>query len=123
MPLAQLVCLQKCYKRMGWALYLQLLLTTHHGQSLKLVLFTKYENKEQRIIPAFIKTIAEERNSAGRDFESLSGFSSYLNLRSAAPDEIQEAGQRPAVIEISRVSLSGKSPYLTGLVRRKFPNT
>lgn len=60
---------------MDWAVYLQLLLTTHRGQSLKLVLIPKSESKEQRIIPAFVKTIAEEGNSAGRDFENLSGFS------------------------------------------------
>lgn len=81
MPLAHLVCLQKLYKRMGWAVHLQLLLTTHHGQSLKVVLFTKSENRERRIIMAvFVETIAEEGNSAGRDFESLSEFSLYLNL-------------------------------------------
>lgn len=44
------------------------------------VLFTKSGNKEQRIIRALVKTVEEEGNSAGRDFESLSGFSSYLNL-------------------------------------------
>lgn len=79
------------------------------------VLFTKSEHKEQRIIPALIKTVEEEGNIAGRDFESLSGFSSYLNLWSAAPDIMQEDGQRPAVLGISE-SLSGNSLYLTGLV-------
>ena len=75
---------------MGRATYLQLLLTTHHGQSLQLAFRAKYENKEQRIIPALVRTIAEEEHSAGRDFERLSRSSSYLILRSAVPAVLKE---------------------------------
>lgn len=63
---------------------------TRHGQSLKLAFRAKSENREQRIIPALVTAIAEEENSAARDFEKLSGSSSYLSLRSAVATVLQE---------------------------------
>lgn len=60
--------------------------TTHDGQSLTVAFRAKSENKEQRIIPALVTTIAEEENSAGRDLERLSRSSSYLSLGSAVLD-------------------------------------
>lgn len=101
MLLGHVVYLQKGCKRMGRATCLQPLPTTHHGQSLKLVFSEKTENKELRIIPALVKTIAEEENSAGRDSERLSRSSSYLSIRSAVPAVLQEDVYRPAVMEIS----------------------
>lgn len=64
--------------------------TTHDGQSLTVVFRAKSENKEQRIIPALVTTIAEEENSAGRDFERLSRSSSYLSLGSAVLAVLQD---------------------------------
>lgn len=90
MPLGHLVCLQKGCERVGRTTYLQPLLTTHRGQSLKLAFRGKSENKEQRIIPALVTTIAEEEDSAGRGIERLSRSSSYFSLRSAVPAVLQE---------------------------------
>lgn len=95
---------------------------THHSQSLKLAFRAKFEHKEQRPFPALVTAIAEEAHSA-HSAERLARCWSYLSLRSAVAAVPQEYVWRPAVMEMLWSLGVAYSPYLTGLTRRRFPNT